>query len=143
MTTTRDKARAMTLALRLDGPETVCAAWIDSRDAQCGKPAEAWLCKRHTTVGEKRLAVKLERDRARMEKVAAERERTRPRDEARLARIEARLDQIDPDRRDDRKDMAAVNLPLAKRLPSDTRIHELATLHREAEKLRERLGVTA
>lgn len=139
MTTTRDKARALTLALRLDGPETVCAAWIDSRDAQCGKPAEAWLCKRHTTVGEKRLAVKLAKDRARVARAAAERERTSPRDAARLAWIEARLGRIDPDRRY-RKDMAVVNLPITKRLPSDARIHEIVTLCHEAEKLRERLA---
>ena len=39
----------------VDRPTDVCAAWIDSADRTCGKPAaEPWLCRRHVTVATKR-----------------------------------------------------------------------------------------
>ena len=60
MSDTKAIALASTLALGpprswVDG----CAAWVDSRDEQCGKPRkEGYLCARHHTVATRHLEKK-------------------------------------------------------------------------------------
>ena len=88
-----------------------------------------------------RHAKRRDKDRAIAARRAAEAEALRPKRQADLARIEARLNAIDPFRRDDRGDGAVVNMPLAKRMPSDARISKLAHLHAERDRLRSLLGV--
>lgn len=136
------RALASMVAVRLDGHDPdLCAAWIDSADRICGRPAVApWLCKRHETVARRKLEKEVARDRARRERAAAEAERLRPKREARLAWIEARLHRLDPPVDFDH---GMVNLPLSKRLPSDARIHELSELYRERDDLYRALGVIA
>lgn len=136
------RALASMVAVRLDGHDpAVCAAWIDSQDRICARPAVApWLCKRHETVARRKLEKEATRDRELAAKHAARQEALRPAREARLAWIEARLHRLDPPVDFDH---GMVNLPLSKRLPSDARIHELAELHREAAALRRDLGVIA
>ena len=64
MSDTKAIALASTLALGpprswVDG----CAAWVDSRDEQCGKPREeGYLCARHHTVAQRYHALVGERD---------------------------------------------------------------------------------
>lgn len=138
--TRADQTLAAMVALRLDRPAEQCAAWLEQAERVCGKEVvRPWLCKRHVTVAERRL----EKDRARArEQVEAARQRAeqaRPRREARLAEIDARLAQIDPFR-DGGEDRAAACAPLRQRLPSDSRIAELARLHQEHEHLARLLG---
>lgn len=138
--TRADQALASTVALRLDRPAEQCAAWLEQADRVCGKEVvRPWLCKRHVTVAERRLA----KVRARAEEqVASARRRAqeaRPRWEARLTEIDARLAQIDPFR-DGGADRAAACAPLRQRLPSDSRIAELARLHEEREHLAGLIG---
>ena len=144
--TTTDRTLAATVALRLDTrPHDRCAAWIESADRVCGKPSAAhpWLCARHATVAKRRLAKEAAKDEARADRYRAEQERMRPAREARLAAVEARLRQIDPILRDGPGgDRAAQHAPLAQRLPSDTRIGELARLHKQAAGLRRDLGLS-
>lgn len=126
---------ALQVALRLDRDPATCAAWLDSADRVCGRGAsQPWLCKRHVTVAEKREAKQREKDEARADAARAARETLRPEREARLAAIDQRLRAIDPLYGDPAGgDTAAINAPLRQRLPSDTRIAELARLHRERE----------
>lgn len=140
--TTNDKGLAAMVALRLDGhPQDKCAAWVESKDRACDREAvRPWLCKRHETVAQRRLDKEAEKGRARREAAREKAAQERPQLQARLEKVEARLQQIDPFLRTDLPaDTAMVNVPLAKRLPSDSRIHELAGLHAEAESLRARL----
>ena len=136
-----DRGLALTVALRLDSPHEQCAARIESADRVCGRDAiRPWLCKRHETVAKRRLEKEVAQEKAQAEKAQAEKarqraEKQRPAREARLARIDARLDQIDPFRADGNADTAAMCAPLSQRLPSDTRITELARLHRERDAL--------
>lgn len=134
--TTLDRGLALTVALRLDSPHEQCAAWIESADRVCGRDAiRPWLCKRHETVAKRRLEKEVAQEKAQAEKARQRAEKQRPAREARLARIDARLDQIDPFRTDGKADTAATCAPLSQRLPSDTRIAELARLHRERDAL--------
>ena len=94
MSSARDIALASTLALGpprswVDG----CAAWVDSRDEQCGKPrSEGYLCARHHKVATRHL----ERKRAAAEKRKQQRqerlEKHGDRWRAQLARVEAELE---------------------------------------------------
>ena len=134
--TTLDRGLALTVALRLDSPHEQCAAWIESADRVCGRDAiRPWLCKRHETVAKRRLEKEVAQEKAQAEKARQRAEKQLPAREARLARIDARLDQIDPFRADGNADTAAMCAPLSQRLPSDTRITELARLHRERDAL--------
>ncbi|WP_299306067.1 hypothetical protein [uncultured Brachybacterium sp.] len=134
--TTLDRGLALTVALRLDSPHEQCAAWIESADRVCGRDAiRPWLCKRHETVAKRRLEKEVAQEKAQAEKARQRAEKQLPAREARLARIDARLDQIDPFRADGNADTAAMCAPLSQRLPSDTRIAELARLHRERDAL--------
>lgn len=129
------------VVLRIEDPTGTCQAWVDSRDALCGKPADDIVCATHLRVAVTRHAKRRDKDRAIAARRAAEAEALRPKRQADLARIEARLNAIDPFRRDDRGDGAVVNMPLAKRMPSDARISKLAHLHAERDRLRSLLGV--
>lgn len=120
------------------GPVEVCGAWMESADRRCGRPAaDPWLCSRHVRVARARLekyAQKAQRDRQRAE---AKRVAQVPRWRAQLVRVEKCLEQLEPRAHDD---PAVVNLPLSRRLPSDSRISELARLHQQRQQLRDRLG---
>lgn len=121
----------------------VCGAWIESADRTCGRPGRDWLCPRHVKVAQRVLDRRRAKDAIKADRARMAAESARPSRLAALARIEARLDAIDPMRRDARADGAIVNVPIAKRLPSDTRIAELARLHRERDRLRALLGRSA
>ena len=113
---------------------------MDAADKVCGRPGSPYLCSRHEKVAARRLETlraKTERDQAKAAQRRAERE---PQLRAELQRIESRLDRIDPLRTEACTDPAMVNLPLSTRLPSDTRIAELARLHQRRESLRRLLG---
>ena len=94
MTGTKSIALASTLALGpprswIDG----CAAWVDSRDEQCGKPrAEGFLCSRHHKVAQRHLEKKKQaaekREKQRQERLDKHGDRWR----AQLARVEAELE---------------------------------------------------
>ena len=94
MSDTKAIALASTLALGpprswVDG----CAAWVDSRDEQCGNPrAEGYLCARHHTVAtrhlEKRKRAAEKRKQQRQERLEKHGDKWR----AQLARVEAELE---------------------------------------------------
>ena len=77
-TTTLQKALAAQVALPLAQlPETAghCPAWIESKGAECKRPAtDGLLCRRHHNVAERRLAAAIEKRQAKAAK-AAERAR--------------------------------------------------------------------
>ena len=77
-TTTLQKALAAQVALPLAQlPETAghCPAWIESKGAECRRPAtDGLLCRRHHNVAERRLAAAIEKRQAKAVK-AAERAR--------------------------------------------------------------------
>ena len=115
-------------------PTDVCAAWIDSTDRTCGKPAaEQWLCRRHVTVATKRAEAYAAREVGRRERAEARRVERAPKLRAQLAKVEARIRQLDPPTRDDG---AVVNVPLTRRIPTDNQIAELARLVHERDRLR-------
>ena len=117
-----------------DRPTDVCGAWIDSADRTCGKPAAVpWLCRRHVTVAIKRAEAYAAREAARRERADARRVERAPKLRARLATVEARIRQLDPPTREDG---AVVNVPLARRMPTDNQIAELAQLVHERDRLR-------
>ena len=121
-----------------DRPTDVCAAWIDSADRTCGKPAaEPWLCRRHITVATKRADAYVAREVGRRECAEARRVERAPKLRAQLAKVEARIRQLDPPSRDDG---AVVNVPLARRMPTDNQIAELARLVHERDRLRAEVG---
>ncbi len=118
----------------IDRPTDVCGAWIDSADRTCGKPAAVpWLCRRHVTVAIKRAEAYAAREVARRERAEARRVERAPKLRARLAAVEARIRQLDPPTRGDG---AVVNVPLARRMPTDNQIAELARLVHERDRLR-------
>ena len=119
-------------------PTDVCGAWIDSADRVCGKPAAVpWLCRRHVTVAIKRAEAYAAREVARREHAEARRVERAPKLRARLAAVEARIRQLDPPTRGDG---AVVNVPLARRMPTDNQIAELARLVHERDRLRAEVG---
>ncbi len=121
-----------------DRPTDVCGAWIDSADRTCGKPAAVpWLCRRHVTVATKRAEAYAAREAARRERADARRIERAPRLRARLEVVEARIRQLDPPTCGDG---AVVNLPLARRMPTDNQIAELARLVHERDRLRAEVG---
>ncbi len=121
-----------------DRPTDVCGAWVDSADRTCGKPAaEPWLCRRHVTVATKRADAYTARESARRERAEARRLERAPKLRARLAKVEARIRQLDPP---SRGDGAVVNVPLARRMPTDNQIAELARLVHERDRLRAEVG---
>lgn len=139
---TEDKLRSLVAMVALpdhvDSEPGTCVAWMDAADRVCGKPAEH-LCPRHLKVAERRYDRALERARETQQRRQAARASNVPKWAKRLAAIEAELDRIDPLRRESIRDTAVVNMPLATRLPSDSRIERLARLHEERASLRRAL----
>lgn len=138
---------ACVLALRdpTDYPADTCTAWMDSQDRVCGNPTTTHLCPRHETVARRRLEKMVTAERDRLAKAHAKRTAERPKLLLEFVRINLRLERIDPARRETgaETDPAMVNLPLSRRMPSDSRISELAELHTRREQLQQRLGVSA
>lgn len=130
------------LALREGYPEGTCWAWMDGAERVCGRPEgdALHLCQRHAKVAESRLHDDVERAERRRVRQAERAAVVEPGKRAELDRIERRLDALDP-LRSGSLDPAVVNLPLAKRLPSDARIAELARLHERRRQLRRELGL--
>ena len=119
-----------------DYPVGTCVAWMDSAERVCGKAAD-YLCPRHAKVAQGKLDKAVARHNAAAAKRAASAPERAAKAQAELDRIERRLGQIDPMRKGEAFDPAMVNLPLAGRMPSDSRITELARLHeRRAQLLR-------
>ena len=152
-TTTLQKALAAQVALPLAQlPETAghCPAWIDSKGAECKRPAtDGLLCRRHHNVAERRLAAAVQKRQA--EAVKA-REKA-PARRARLAEIEERITLLQsrlshPDTTDMAAYGGAVNIRIQARreaaMVRDVETGaELHRLTRQAESLRTLLGVTA
>lgn len=90
-TTTLQKALAAQVALPLAHlPETAghCPAWIDSKGAECRRPAtDGLLCRRHHHVAERRLTAAIEKRQAEAVKATEK----APARRARLAEIEERI----------------------------------------------------
>ena len=133
-------------------PETAahCPAWIESKGAECRRPAtDGLLCRRHHHVAERRLTAAVEKRQAEAvkarEKAPARRARLAEIEE-RIARLEGRLSH--PDTTDTAAYGGAVNTRIqARREAAMVRDAETgAELHRltrQAESLRNLLGVTA
>ena len=151
--TTRQKALAAQVILPMAPlPETAghCPAWIESKGAECRRPAtDGLLCKRHHHVAERRLAAAVQKRQAEAvkarEKAPARRARLASIEE-RIARLEGRLSR--PDTTDTAAYGGAVNTRVQARreaaMVRDVETGaELHRLTREAEGLRSLLGVTA
>ena len=152
-TTTLQKALAAQVALPLAQlPETAghCPAWIESKGAECKRPAtDGLLCRRHHHVAERRLTAAVQRRQA--EAVKA-REKA-PARRARLAEIEERIALLQSRlSRPDTTDMAAYGGAVNPRIQARREAAmvrdveagaELHRLTRQAESLRSLLGVTA
>ena len=152
-TTTLQKALAAQVALPLAQlPETAghCPAWIDSKGAECKRPAtDGLLCRRHHHVAERRLAAAVQKRQA---EAAKAREKA-PARRARLAEIEERIALLQsrlshPDTTDTAAYGGAVNARVQARreaaMVRDVETGaELHRLTREAAHLRSLLGVTA
>lgn len=127
-----------------------CPAWIESKGAECRRPAtDGLLCRRHHHVAERRLTAAIEKRQAEAVKARekAPARRTRLAEiEKRIARLEGRLS------RPDTTDMAAYGGAVNPRVQARREAAmvrdvetgaELHRLTRQAESLRNLLGVTA
>ena len=124
----------------LDDPAT-CNAWLEQADRRCGKPATLpHLCALHVTVAHRRKRAAEKKAAAQAARRAAERAAAIPSKRDRLRTVEATIARLDPPTSGD---PAVVNLPIARRLPSDATIARLADLHRERERLLAWLGKDA
>lgn len=147
MSNARDIALASTLALGpprswVDG----CAAWVDSRDEQCGKPRkEGYLCARHHKVAERHLEKKKhateKRKRQRQERLDKHGDRWR----AQLARVEAELERRTGVLTTDRAAYGGVGATSvakhnAKQF-SDSNVKRVGELIRQRDDLRQKLGI--
>ena len=147
MSNARDIALASTLALGpprswVDG----CAAWVDSRDEQCGKTrAEGYLCARHHTVAERHLEKKKQaaekRKQQRQERLAKHGDKWR----AQLARVEAELERRTGMATTDRAAFGGVGarqLRTAKgRGFSHSNVKRVGELIEQQKDLRQKLGI--
>ena len=142
-TTTLQKALAAQVALPLAQlPETAghCPAWIDSKGAECKRPAtDGLLCRRHHHVAERRLTAAVQKRQAEAVKAAEK----APARQARLAEIEERIALLQSRlSHPDTTDTAAYGGAVNPRTIAATGA-ELHRLTRQAESLRSLLGVTA
>lgn len=151
--TTRQKALAAQVVLPLAPLPTTagdCPAWIESKGAECKRPAtDGLLCRRHHHVAERRLAAAVEKRQAEAvkaaEKAPARRARLAVLDE-RIARLEGRLSR--PETTDPAAFGGSVNTRVQARreaaMVRDVETGaELHRLTREAEHLRTLLEATA
>ena len=117
MPTKNEAALASYVALRLDRDPDLCAAWMDSADRVCEKPATVpWLCPRHQKTAEKRRgkasAPTVRADESKADWYADQIAAT----EARIARREAAIERWENRPRVDASDaLAAINAPLKQR----------------------------
>ena len=127
-----------------------CPAWIESKGAECQRPAtDGLLCKRHHHVAERRLTAAVQKRQAEAVKAAEKAPARRARlaaIEERIARLEGRLSH--PDTTDTAAYGGAVNPRIQARreaaMVRDVETGaELHRLTREAESLRSLLAVTA
>lgn len=147
MSDTKAIALASTLALGpprswVDG----CAAWVDSRDEQCGKPrAEGYLCARHHTVAQRHLDKKKQeaekRKQQRQERLAKHGDKWR----AQLSRVEAELERRTGMHTTDRAAFGGVGakqLRTAKaRGFSHSNVKRVGELIAQQKDLRQKLGI--
>ena len=155
MTTPTPRQKALTAQVVLPMaplPETAghCPAWIESKGAECRRPAtDGLLCRRHHHVAERRLAAAVQRRQAEVVKATEK----APARRARLAEIEERIALLQsrlshPDTTDMAAYGGAVNTRIQARreaaMVRDVETGaELHRLTRQAESLRSLLGVTA
>ena len=117
MPTKNEAALASYVALRLDRDPDLCAAWMDSADRVCEKPATVpWLCPRHQKTAEKRQgkasAPTVRADESKADWYADQIAAT----EARIARRKAAIERWENRPRVDARDArAAINAPLKQR----------------------------
>ena len=117
MPTKNEAALASYVALRLDRDPDLCAAWMDSADRVCERPATVpWLCPRHQKTAEKRRgkasAPTVRADESKADWYADQIAAT----EARIARREAAIERWENRPRVDARDArAAINAPLKQR----------------------------
>ena len=147
MSDTKAIALASTLALGpprswVDG----CAAWVDSRDEQCGKTRkEGYLCARHYKVAERHLEKKKraaeKRKQQRQERLDKHGDRWR----AQLARVEAELERRTGMHTTDRAAFGGVGakqLRTAKgRGFSHSNVKRVGELIEQQKDLRQKLGI--
>ena len=152
-TTTLQKALAAQVVLPMTPlPETAghCPAWVESKGAECRRPAtDGLLCRRHHHVAERRLAAAVEK---RQTEAVKAREKA-PARRARLAEIEDRISRLEGRlSRPDTTDMAAYGGAVNARVQARREAAmvrdvetgaELHRLTRQAESLRALLEGTA
>ena len=151
MTDTKEIALASTLALGpprswVDG----CAAWVDSRDEQCGKPRrEGFLCARHHTVAVRRWESEKRKKKAQQARLEAKRqerlEKHGDKWRAQLARVEAELERRTGMQTTDRAAFGGVGarqLRTAKgRGFSHSNVKRVGELIEQQKDLRQKLGI--
>ena len=147
MTDTKEIALASTLALGpprswVDG----CAAWVDSRDEQCGKPrAEGYLCARHYKVAERHLEKKKQAAEKRQQQRQERLEKHGDKWRAQLARVEAELERRTGMATTDRAAFGGVGarqLRTAKgRGFSHSNVKRVGELIEQRKDLRQKLGI--
>ena len=147
MTDTKTIALASTLAL---GPPRSwvegCAAWVDSRDEQCGKPRkEGYLCARHHTVAERHLEKKREAAEKRKQQRQDRLEKHGDKWRAQLARVEAELERRTGVLTTDRAAYGGVGATSvakhnAKQF-SDSNVKRVGELIAQQKDLRQKLGI--
>ena len=152
-TTTLQKALAAQVVLPmapLPSDAGHCPAWIESKGAECRRPAtDGLLCRRHHHVAERRLAAAVQKRQAEAVKTAEKAPARRARlaeIEDRIARLQSRLSR--PDTTDTAAYGGAVNTRIQARreaaMVRDVETGaELHRLTRQAEGLRSLLGMTA
>ena len=143
------KAIALASTLALGPPRSWvdgCAAWVDSRDEQCGKPrAEGYLCARHHKVAQRHLEKKKQaaerRKQQRQERLDKHGDRWR----AQLARVEAELERRTGMHTTDRAAFGGVGakqLRTAKaRGFSHSNVKRVGELIEQQKNLRQKLGI--
>lgn len=151
MSNARDIALASTLALGpprswVDG----CAAWVDSRDEQCGKPRkEGFLCARHHTVAVRRWESEKRKKKAQQARLEAQRrerlEKHGDKWRAQLARVEAELERRTGVLTTDRAAYGGVGVTSvakhnAKQF-SDSNVKRVGELIEQQKDLRQKLGI--
>lgn len=145
--TKRDRALALMVTVSQDWDTlTDCVAWMDSADRRCAREVETgWLCKRHVTVAERKLAKAIERDAAEKAKRAAARAGKLPGWRAELAEVEAEMARRDPaPPTTDRAAYGGVGCSTTaryqKRIFRDSNVEAMGRLVRRAEELRSLIG---
>lgn len=119
-------ALASLVALNLAGPKGKCPAWMEAAERRCSKLATVGLlCQRHHTTALKRAEKVEAANAAFVERRRANATVRLPLAEAELTAVRKRIAALDPTLREDG---AIVNLPLSRRMPSDSRIAELSRL---------------